>query len=217
MTSTPFFLAFSISLGTISAPSLSNRDFPMFMLLTILLKVKAIPPPMIRMSTLSSKLSINWILSDTLAPPKIARNGLTGFSKALEKYSSSLAIRKPAALSLSSKPTMDEWALWAVPKASLTLDLRANTVRQESDLLTQQRLQFASNRLQGEFLVHLTVWSTQMGSQDDNLWLLIQNVLDGWQGSNNSLIVGDLVPIKRNIEVHSDEHSFTCELKVLDG
>ncbi len=47
-------------------------------------------------------------------------NGLTGFSTTFEKYSSSFFISKPAALISRSIPTMDEWALWAVPKASFT-------------------------------------------------------------------------------------------------
>lgn len=34
------------------------------------------PPPIIISLTLSSKLSISWILSATLAPPKMAKNGL---------------------------------------------------------------------------------------------------------------------------------------------
>ncbi|KAH3688304.1 hypothetical protein WICPIJ_000712 [Wickerhamomyces pijperi] len=83
--STLFFLAFSIKAGTNLAPSASKIDSPISVLSKTFLKVKAIPPPTIKISTLSNKLSINWILSETLAPPKIAKNGLTGFSKALAK------------------------------------------------------------------------------------------------------------------------------------
>lgn len=46
--------------------------------LSCLRNVKAIPPPMIISETLSSKFSMRRILSATLAPPKIARNGLGG-------------------------------------------------------------------------------------------------------------------------------------------
>lgn len=55
------------------------------MLCILFKKVKAIPPPMIISSTLSNKLLINWILSFTLAPPKITKKGLVGCSKAFPK------------------------------------------------------------------------------------------------------------------------------------
>jgi len=60
-----------------------------------LIKVNAIPPPMIMMFTLSSKFMMSWILSDTLAPPKMPQTGLLGLSKTLAKASNSLASRKP--------------------------------------------------------------------------------------------------------------------------
>lgn len=47
-----------------------------FIPLISLRKVYAIPPPMIISLTLSSRFSISWILSATLAPPRMARNGL---------------------------------------------------------------------------------------------------------------------------------------------
>merc|ERR1719318_130413 len=103
-------LAFSTKLGTILAPSSSYREVPIDMLSIIFLKVKAMPPPMIISSTLSNMLSISWILSATLAPPRIAKNGLCGLSNALEKYVSSFLRRKPAALWLNPSPTILEWA-----------------------------------------------------------------------------------------------------------
>ena len=121
-------------------------------------KVKAMPPPMIILSTLSSMFSMSRILSltcnghvtemcrdvtaaahrgaaedgehwldryscysgYTLAPPRMASTGLTGVSRTLEKAASSLATRKPEALTENPSPTIDECARWAVPKASLT-------------------------------------------------------------------------------------------------
>lgn len=56
----------------------------------------------------------------TFAPPKITKNGLVGFSTALAKYSNSFFIKYPAALIGRSIPTIEEWALCAVPNASLT-------------------------------------------------------------------------------------------------
>ena len=81
---TPFLAAFSINLGTILAPFSSYSEVPMDMPSKTLRKVKAMPPPMIISSTLSNMFSINWILSATLAPPKMAKNGCSGLSKAYE-------------------------------------------------------------------------------------------------------------------------------------
>ena len=58
-------------------------------------KVYAIAPPIINVSTFSSKLFITPILSETFFPPKIATNGLLGFSKAFPIKSSSFSIKKP--------------------------------------------------------------------------------------------------------------------------
>jgi hypothetical protein len=49
----------------------------------------------------------------------MAKNGLSGLSKALAKNSNSFFIKNPAARLGSWTPTMDECARWAVPKASL--------------------------------------------------------------------------------------------------
>ena len=72
--------------------------------------------------TLSNKLFITAILSETLAPPKIATKGLTGFSTASPKNFNSFWIKYPhAAVSKNwVTPTVEQWALWAVPNASFT-------------------------------------------------------------------------------------------------
>mmetsp|Transcript_4976 Transcript_4976/g.3601 ORF Transcript_4976/g.3601 Transcript_4976/m.3601 type:complete len:271 (+) Transcript_4976:341-1153(+) len=115
-----FFLAFSRIWGTILAPSSSKRDLPIWALFKTLLKVKAIPPPIIISSTKSNMFIINWILSATLAPPMTTVRGLSGLSSTLAKYSSSFLSRKPAALVSTPTPTMEECALCAVPNASFT-------------------------------------------------------------------------------------------------
>ena len=55
-------------------------------------KVYAIPPPMIKVSHFSNKLEITFNLSATFAPPKMATNGLTGFSTAFPKSRSLFAL-----------------------------------------------------------------------------------------------------------------------------
>lgn len=83
-------------------------------------KVKAIPPPIIISSTLSSKLSMRGILSCILAPPSTTKYGFWGYSSAFEKYSSSRFIRSPAARIGHVIPTIEECARCAVPNASFT-------------------------------------------------------------------------------------------------
>ena len=58
--------------------------------------VLAIPPPRTSMSTLVSRWSITSILSETLAPPRIAANGRSGVSRSFESISISRSISRPA-------------------------------------------------------------------------------------------------------------------------
>ena len=61
-------------------------------------------------------------MSDTLAPPRIATKGRAGFVMARPRYSSSLAIRNPAADTGTNRvtPTVEACARWAAPNASFT-------------------------------------------------------------------------------------------------
>ena len=81
------------------------------------------PPPMISVSTLSSRLSMTPILSVTLAPPRMATKGRSGLVMALprivESPSPSGSRRPPDGRNLAT-PSVEAWARWAVPKASLT-------------------------------------------------------------------------------------------------
>jgi hypothetical protein len=63
---------------------------------------------MIKVLTWSNMFSMSWILSATLAPPRMARKGRSGDSRTLAKYSSSFFIKKPAARWGSWTPTMEE-------------------------------------------------------------------------------------------------------------
>ena len=58
--------------------------------------VFAIPPPTTRMSTLLIADSRTLILSDTFAPPRIAANGRSGFSRRFESALISRSISSPA-------------------------------------------------------------------------------------------------------------------------
>ena len=61
-------------------------------------------------------------LSETFAPPRIATNGRSGSCSALPRYSTSAAIRKPAADSATwcTMPSVEACARCAEPNASLT-------------------------------------------------------------------------------------------------
>ncbi len=88
--------AFSRSDFANSRRSASNFDLPIDFPCA-LRNVYAMPPPIMIVSHLGSTLSINLILSDTLAPPRITIKGLWGFSTALPRYSISFSRRNPAA------------------------------------------------------------------------------------------------------------------------
>ena len=53
------------------------------------------PPPMMTVSAISSRLLITPILEDTLDPPRIATKGRLGLARAPPMKSSSFWIRKP--------------------------------------------------------------------------------------------------------------------------
>jgi hypothetical protein len=60
------------------------------------------------------------ILSAIFAPPRMARSGLRGLAITAANALSSASMRNPAAFSGRLTPTIEEWARWAVPKASFT-------------------------------------------------------------------------------------------------
>jgi hypothetical protein len=84
-------------------------------------KVYAMAPPISSASTLGSRLSMTLILSLTLAPPRMATKGFSGFFSTRPRYSISFFIRKPAAFSFTKGtiPAVEAWARCAVPNASL--------------------------------------------------------------------------------------------------
>ena len=74
--------------------STSHSEFPT-LYPCALKNVYAIPPPIINVSTLSNKLSITPILSETFAPPSIATNGLSGLFTAFPRNFNSFSIKNP--------------------------------------------------------------------------------------------------------------------------
>ena len=92
---TPFSSAFFIAAKAKSTLSGSHKEFPT-PYPCALKNVYAIPPPTINVSTLSNKLSITPILSETFAPPNMAIKGLLGLFIVSPKTLSSFSIKNPA-------------------------------------------------------------------------------------------------------------------------
>ena len=95
---TPLSSAFFIILLASSNLSSSHSESPISYPFAFK-KVYAIPPPISNSSTLLNKFSITPILSETLAPPRIATNGFSGCSKVPFKNSISSFIKYPATAS----------------------------------------------------------------------------------------------------------------------
>ena len=49
-----------------------------------------------------------------------------------------------------------------------------------------------------------------MAHQHDRLRTIVQGVLDGWQGSNNTLVVSNGGAFEGDIEIHSENVNHDC-------
>ena len=84
-------------------------------------KVLAMPPPIRILSAFFSRLSMTPILSEILAPPRMATKGRSGFSMALPRKAISFSISRPATAGIRrATPSVEACARWAEPKASFT-------------------------------------------------------------------------------------------------
>ena len=82
------------------------------------------------------------------------------------------------------------------------LDLLANAVLGEDDAAAEQLLQLGNHGLQAVLVVLLAIRTTQVGHEDDRLGTILDGVLDGGQGTDNTLVVGDLLlVVEGNVEV----------------
>ena len=79
-------------------------------------------PPISSRSTILPRFSMTSILSDTLAPPRIAMQGRAGLVVAMPRYFSSLSISRPAAACGTKRimPSVEACARCAEPNASFT-------------------------------------------------------------------------------------------------
>lgn len=82
------------------------------------------------------------------------------------------------------------------------LNLLANTIIKEGNLLSEEPLELWDNRLEAEFWVYFAIWSSEMGHEDHCFGAVLDSIFDGWEGSDNPLRIGDLVVcIKRDVEI----------------
>src|SRR6056297_1986680 len=117
----PLFSAWIISSSAFSTSSGSNMDFPMRWPAAAR-KVLAMPPPTISWSTFSISASSTSSLPETLAPPTMATSGRAGLASALSSAATSRASSGPATAVSECRmtPSVEDWARWAVAKASIT-------------------------------------------------------------------------------------------------
>ena len=120
-TTPPFCAILSMIFLASSTKSASAKDLPIG-LPCANKNVLAIPPPTIKLSTLSAKLSKIVNLVETLLPATIATNGCAGCFNALPNASNSPAIKIPAHATGAAAATasVEASARCAVPNASFT-------------------------------------------------------------------------------------------------
>lgn len=72
-------------------------------------------------------------------------------------------------------------------------DFGTDAVVEEQDFTVEKFLQLFSDRLQRILFGGFAIRSPEMGHQGDSFSFMVDAVLDGWQCSDDTLIVGDLV------------------------
>lgn len=82
------------------------------------------------------------------------------------------------------------------------LDLLANAVLREGDLLAQLLLELGHDGLQRVLGVALAVGTAEVGHEDDGFGAVVEGIFDGGDGADDALVVGDvLVGVEGDVEV----------------
>ena len=85
------------------------------------------------------------------------------------------------------------------------LNLGTNAVWCKSDRLPEKLLKLGNDRFQAVLVVQLAIGPTQVGHEDDSLSAIVNGILDGGDGTSNTLVVGDFfVGIEGDVEVDLD-------------
>lgn len=86
------------------------------------------------------------------------------------------------------------------------LDVLTDAVVGELDVLAEQLLELGDDGLQAVLGVLLSIGTAQVGHQDDGLGAIVDSVLDGGNGTGNTLVIGDLlVGVEGDVEVDLGE------------
>lgn len=82
------------------------------------------------------------------------------------------------------------------------LDLGADAVGGKGDGLANQLLKLSNNGLERVLGIDGAVGAAKVGHEDDGLGAVVESMLDGGDGTDNALVVGDvLVLIEGDVEV----------------
>lgn len=83
------------------------------------------------------------------------------------------------------------------------LGLGTNAVLSEDDALSDEALEHGDNGLQAVLGVDLAVGTAKMGHEHNGLGAVVNGILDGRQGTDDTLVVGNvLVLVKGDVEVN---------------
>jgi hypothetical protein len=77
--------------------------------------------------------------------------------------------------------------------SNLFLDFGSDTVIKENDIAFEECFQFLSDGLEGVLFRALAIGTAEMGHQGNCFGMVVDTIPDGWQGSDNALVVCDLV------------------------
>lgn len=82
------------------------------------------------------------------------------------------------------------------------LDIFADTLIGEDDTAAKKLFELRDDGLQAVLEVLLAIRTAEVGHQDDRLGAIVDGILDGGQGTDDTLVVGDLlVLIKGHVEI----------------
>jgi hypothetical protein len=81
------------------------------------------------------------------------------------------------------------------------LDLLADAVLGKGHACAQQLFELGNNRLETVLRVGLAVWPAEMAHEHDSFGAVIARIFDCGESADNTLVVGDLAPVKWDVEV----------------
>ena len=118
-------------------------------------------------------------------------------------------------LALDVTGVLQQHDLAFLQSSSLSLGILAGNVSSHDDFLTQQLAQTIGNDLQAQLGLPLTLGLAHVGAQDD-LSLVLDQVLDGGQSGNDTLVGSDLASLGGNVEVAAAQNALAGYFDIFD-